>query len=29
MIETALGAQDWPGGYLDPETGAVYLGVLW
>ena len=24
MIETALGSQDWPGGYLDPETGAVY-----
>jgi mannose-6-phosphate isomerase-like protein (cupin superfamily) len=24
MIEMALGAQDWPGGYLDPETGTVY-----
>ena len=24
MIVMALGAQDWPGGFLDPETGAVY-----
>jgi mannose-6-phosphate isomerase-like protein (cupin superfamily) len=24
MIEMALGSQDWPGGYLDPETGTVY-----
>lgn len=24
MIETALGSQDWPGGYLDPATGEVY-----
>lgn len=24
MIEMALGSQDWPGGYLDPQTGDVY-----